>query len=133
MFEYDEDPNFPAIRIDSAIFGSVMYSLLHNVMKYADRDSTVYLKSRIDSVSHQATLKVESIGEPILPHEKELIFEKFIRGENPRRGVRHTGVGLGLWVARDLIRSVEGDLTVECFEDCPRRSVFIVHIPGAAE
>lgn len=128
-FRYKEAPDFPTLRIDRNIFTSVLYSLVHNAMKYASEDSEITLECGFEGPPRKAVLKVKSSGERILPSEKDAIFRKFGRGQAVARGRHHNGVGLGLWVARELMRYVGGDLTVELTPHDPELSVFIVHIP----
>jgi signal transduction histidine kinase len=129
-FLYQEDPGFPVLRMDPNIFASVFHSLVHNAMKYSDEGMRVILAC---SFEHGvAAVKVKSTGEPIEPDEKEHIFEMFRRGRAMERGRHHSGVGLGLWVARKLMREIGGDLTLELSPHNPRFSVFIVHVQQRA-
>jgi signal transduction histidine kinase len=80
--------------------------------------------------TYQAALKVKSVGVPIYPSEKEKIFDRFVRGQALRKtNFKYNGTGLGLWVARQLMLSIDGNLTVELSKDHPDLSIFIVHIP----
>jgi len=127
-FRFYQAAGFPHVRMDFSVFTSVFYSLIHNAMKYADSHSEVTLECGFER--GKAALKIKSIGEPILPSEREFIFERFGRGRIIRSfGRHHLGAGLGLWVARTLMRAVGGDLTVELSPTEPRLSVFIVHLP----
>lgn len=128
-FSYNEEPGFPVLKMDRHAFTSVMFSLIHNAMKYADENSEVILECSFERSTGEAALKVKSTGERIDPSEKEVIFEKFRRGKSVERGRHHGGVGLGLWVARELMRALGGDLTVELSPYNPRFAVFIVHVP----
>jgi signal transduction histidine kinase len=129
-FKYREDPGFPKLQMDPAVFTSVVFSLIHNAMKYAERYSTVFLECTFERNTGEAALKVKSVGVPIYPQEKERIFERFVRGQAIKgTNFRYSGTGLGLWVAKQLMLSAHGDLTVELSEKHPDMSVFIVHIP----
>lgn len=131
-FRFYEEPGFPVLTMDRNAFTSVIFSLVHNAMKYADQDSEVILECSFERSTDEAALKVKSTGEPIDPDEKETIFEKFKRGRHVEKGRHHGGVGLGLWVARELMRAVGGDLSVELSLYDSRFSVFIVHVPKPA-
>jgi signal transduction histidine kinase len=129
-FSFYAEPEFPILRMDKKVFTSVLYSLIHNSMKYADRNSEVSLICAKERSTGESVLKVKSIGEPIQRGEKDAIFEKFGRGKViTSTGRHHSGVGLGLWVAKKLMLTVGGDLTVELSPSNPRLSVFIVKIP----
>jgi signal transduction histidine kinase len=129
-FIYNVEDGFPKLRMDNRVFRSVFYSLIHNAMKYADPYSKVILECSIERATRKAALKVKSIGAPINPSEREIIFQKYRRGGvMEKTGRYHSGVGLGLWVARELMKAIGGDLTVELSVDRPDLSVFVVHVP----
>ncbi len=129
-FRYSNETGFPKITIDKNVLTSVVYSLIHNAMKYADEGSQVELECGFERRNARPALKVKSEGAIIQPHETTRIFEKFERGHLVKAtGSYHRGVGLGLWVARSLIRSVGGDLVVELSTEDPTRSVFVVFFP----
>jgi len=126
-FEFHAEDDFPNIRIDRFVFTSVFYSLLHNAMKYADKNSRVELICGFENA--QAAMKLKSLGEPIDPDEKEEIFKMYKRGRVVTdTGRHHAGVGLGLWVARQLLKEVGGTIEVEVHL---RLSIFIVRCPVA--
>jgi signal transduction histidine kinase len=129
-FSFYAEPDFPILRMDRKVFTSVLYSLIHNAMKYADRHSEVSLICAKERSTNEPVLKVKSIGEPIQMAERESIFDKFGRGKViTTTGRHHSGVGLGLWVAKKLMKTVGGDLIVELSISNPRLAVFIVKIP----
>jgi K+-sensing histidine kinase KdpD len=131
-FRFFAERDFPILQMDKNVFTSVLYSLIHNAMKYADKHSEVSLICATERGEH--VLKVKSVGEPIHSNEREAIFDKFGRGRVvSSTGRYHSGVGLGLWVARQLMRTIGGDLTVELPPNNPRLSIFIVHIPKTDE
>jgi Signal transduction histidine kinase len=129
-FDYHEHEYFPPLQMDRNVFISVIYSIVHNALKYSDPGSTVIMEGKFNAGANEALLRVKSQGEPITSDEREVIFEKFRRGVVVERtGRHHGGVGLGLWVARELMRAVGGDLTVELSSIEPRLSVFVLHFP----
>ena len=127
-FSYHKDKDFPTLRVDRDVFTSVMYSLIHNAMKYSDEFSQVSLMCKF--VDSKPVLEVSSKGEPILATEAEEIFEQFKRGRTVEQtGRHHRGVGLGLWVAKKLLVEIGGNLTVILPPKTPRLSIFVVHFP----
>ena len=79
-FEYKNSFEFETISIDHNLLTSVLYSLIHNAMKYADESTKVVLECGIERRKNVPGLKVKSVGAPIQPHESEKIFQKFGRG-----------------------------------------------------
>ncbi len=132
-FSFIETKTFPSLVMDKRVFVSVLYSLIHNALKYASSGSTVELKCAFDDLTARPVLKVESRGIHIQAHEAELVFAKFGRGYLVRStGRHHHGTGVGLWAARELMQAVGGDLTVELDPDDPALSVFVVQFPRIA-
>jgi signal transduction histidine kinase len=133
-FHYDVPADFPVVHFDKQIFTIVMYNLLHNATKYSDHDTTVSIVFRSEPSRETVSIEVRSLGEPIGEHEKERIFEKFRRGQVVERtGRRHSGVGLGLWVARVLMRAAGGDLSLQLSAAEPRLACFVVEFPRQGE
>lgn len=130
-FDYQGmEDGFPELYLDRQTFATVMYSLIHNAMKYSFPDTTVRLVCRRAAGEPRACLEVRSIGERIEERDKERIFEPFQRGEAVEStGRHHSGVGLGLWSARELIRATGGDLRVELSSTEPQEAAFIVEVP----
>ena len=62
------------------------------------------------------------------PGERERIFEKFYRLDPElTRGVG--GTGLGLYICRELVRRMHGQIWVEAGD--PQGSVFVIDLPKA--
>lgn len=133
-FKYKFQEGFPTLHMDGRVFTSVFYSLVHNAMKYAAPHTYVTMECSFERATGKAALKVKSLGEPIMPNETEEIFKKYRRGSvMATTGRHHSGIGLGLWVARELMQAVGGDVTVELSPNDPKLSVFIVHVPVAGK
>jgi signal transduction histidine kinase len=82
----------------------ILGNLVDNACKYAPEDRPVWLLGERDGP--QAVLAVEDEGAGVRPEERERIFERFTRLEPGR------GLGLGLYIARQLARAQGGDLVV---------------------
>jgi len=128
-FVYRHEPGFPHLRMDGRVFTTVLYSLIHNASKYANDNTEVTLECSFERASNEPAVKVKSTGARIYPDERESIFDRFTRGRSVEKGQIYAGVGLGLWVARQLMRAVGGDLTVELSHERPLFAVFVVHLP----
>jgi signal transduction histidine kinase len=120
---------------DRQAFLFVMYNLLDNAIKYS------YKKQFID-VSYEREgedlcLKVKSYGAPIpiRAGQEYLPFELFWRGEEqPEYGdkgaIYHPGLGVGLWLSRQLARSAGGDIRLlPCDRQDSHVTVFSVTFP----
>jgi signal transduction histidine kinase len=82
----------------------ILGNLVDNACKYAPEDSPVVLIGERDG--DEAVLAVEDDGAGVRPEERERVFERFTRLEPGR------GLGLGLYIARQLARAQGGDLVL---------------------
>lgn len=96
--------------------------LLDNAIKYAAPDTPVYLTlTRQDKT---AALTVENSGPPIPKEKLQHLFERFYRADESRSDGE--GFGLGLSIARSIVRAHKGAIRCESDE---RSTRFIVGIP----
>jgi heavy metal sensor kinase len=103
------NPSRPApVSGDHKRLQRVVANLLDNAVKYTPAGGTVSLTVQADAAGVQ--VKITDTGPGIdktdLPH----IFERFYRGDKSRSTA---GSGLGLSLARAIVRAHGGDLTVE--------------------
>jgi signal transduction histidine kinase len=80
----------------------ILGNLVDNACKYSPEDRPVVLIGERDG--DEAVLAVEDDGAGVRPEERERVFERFTRLEPGR------GLGLGLYIARQLARAQGGDL-----------------------
>jgi signal transduction histidine kinase len=90
------------VRVAPDLALQILGNLVDNACKYAPEDSLVWLVGERDGAD--AVLAVEDEGGGVPPAERERIFERFTRLEPGR------GLGLGLYIARQLARAQGGDL-----------------------
>jgi signal transduction histidine kinase len=98
----------PVHAVQDAV-SQVLANLIDNACKYSPQGQPVRL-SGTRSNGH-AVLAVEDSGPGVDPVDRERIFERFTQldGSSDDRG---GGVGLGLYIARELARSQGGDLLI---------------------
>lgn len=82
-------------------------NLIHNALRYARR-----VEVSVVSADNKVTVSIRDDGPGIAPHDLPNVFRPFYRGENSRS--RHTGgVGLGLAVVHDIIKSHGGKIALQ--------------------
>jgi signal transduction histidine kinase len=121
-----EDEYF--VRTDEDAIEQVLLNLLDNAIKYASegKELTVDLNIRGD----QVRARVMDRGPGIPAKHRTRIFDKFHRVDSSLTS-RHPGSGLGLSIARTIMRDLQGDLLYE-----PREgggSCFTILIPFRQE
>ncbi|HEE1345761.1 TPA: HAMP domain-containing histidine kinase [Klebsiella pneumoniae] len=113
---------------EPALLISVMDNLYSNAVHYGAESGNI----RIHSYRHgdQVRIDVANSGEPIPAAEKNMIFEPFYQGSHQRKGAVK-GSGLGLSIARDCVRQMQGELSLV---DAPAGQVcFRITLPSAPE
>ncbi|WP_109484914.1 sensor histidine kinase [Occallatibacter savannae] len=103
-----QEPDRP-VWFDARLLGRVFRHLIENAARYSPPESRIVLRAR--RVEGRLEFEVEDNGPGIdradLPH----IFEKFYRGKKGK--VIGKGTGMGLAIARAIVRAHGGDLGVE--------------------
>lgn len=122
---HSELPEEPVVvPHDSARMAQVLSNLVSNAIKYSPEGGEVDLRLRV--LQKQVAVEVSDQGLGIAPGERDRIFEPFRRSES-RQSVDIPGVGLGLSVARRLVRAHGGDIEVEARPE--RGSIFRILLP----
>jgi len=115
----------PPVAADEAQLRQVLDNLLENAIKYSPDGGDVRLG--VESADGAVRFSVADSGLGIPASEQDRIFEKFYRLDPDMTG-GIGGTGLGLYIARELVRRVGGRVWVEP-NDGPG-SVFYVEIPA---
>ena len=101
------EPAFP-VRFDLHLLLRVFRHLLENASRYCPPGSRIILRGRGNG--HRLELSVEDNGPGIDPADLPMVFEKFYRGK--KAGTRGKGSGMGLAIARAIVRAHGGDIEV---------------------
>ena len=123
-FIVDLPEKMPDLELDKDKIVAVVVNLLGNAAKYTPESGRVTLRVKIDE--SQLLITVEDTGVGIAQDEVAKVFDKFFRSSDPRiQG--ETGTGLGLSLAREVVRMHGGDITVESQID--QGTTFMASIP----
>jgi signal transduction histidine kinase len=105
-----EGPDELVGTTDALRLRQVVANIVDNACKYSDAGSTVYV--RLSEQADQALLEVADQGRGIPPEDRERIFERFERVEDPLN-MTTSGAGLGLFIVRALTTALGGEARVE--------------------
>ena len=120
------DANLPEVEIDEEAFALALNNLLENAAKYSPAQAPIHVRLHSDDAARSVVVAVRDEGEGIPRSEQQIIFDKFVRGAAAQAsGVRGTGVGLAL--AREIIRAHGGDIRVD--SELGRGSTFSISLP----
>jgi signal transduction histidine kinase len=113
------------VMADRRLVGMVMQNLVENAAKYTSDDGSIRITG--SSEAGWQIVRISNTGTEISAKDRELIFERFRRGSAVGGGVR--GHGLGLNIARELLRAHGGELCLNPSE--PGWIEFEFRLPAA--
>jgi two-component system, OmpR family, heavy metal sensor histidine kinase CusS len=102
----------PGLRIeaDRALLRTALFNLFSNAIKYNEHGGRLVI--RLQAGETQAVLSVGNSGPGIPPADQSKIFERFYRVRRTGDS-RADGIGLGLSLAREIVRAHSGELLLE--------------------
>lgn len=124
---FDLPPKMPVIQADRDKIALAIHNLVGNALKYTPKGGRVTVEVECDEEAF--TVSVADTGIGMTGQDQERIFEKFYRA-NDERIAGITGSGLGLALAREVIRLHGGDIVVESTVD--EGSTFTLTVPVLA-
>lgn len=94
-------------ELDDTLIRRVINNLIYNALIHNDNN----VKINVEIVREENIyIFVRDNGKGINPDEIKYIFERYYRGTNT--GERHKGSGLGMAIAKDIIKAHDGDIRI---------------------
>jgi two-component system, OmpR family, heavy metal sensor histidine kinase CusS len=109
QFEVELPPQLP-VMVDRALLHTALFNLIMNAIKYNETDGRISLK--LETLNGQIAFTIGNTGPGIPSEEQTRIFDRFYRG-NHASGRRVDGIGLGLSMAREIVRAHGGELSLK--------------------
>lgn len=121
------------VRIDENRLGQIMHNLIDNAVRFSEKGaigvSVKYLAATEEQSQETLEISVSDTGCGIAKDQQGLIFDRFRQTDGSiRRKVG--GTGLGLAISKDLIKLMNGTLSVE--SELGQGTTFRMSIPQAA-
>ena len=91
-----------SLPIDRSLLARALENLVSNAIRYAPEGGLVRLSARTGGGGIR--LDVDDEGPGIAPADRERVFEPFFRAGSGRAGAAREGSGLGLYIARSIVR-----------------------------
>lgn len=132
--------NVPPVRADANHLRRVISNLIENSIKYTPDGGLITLSA--DAGANQVAIRVTDNGQGIPKEDLPILFDKFYRGrpvvplmagevastnEELLEDANMSGVGLGLYLARDVMRRMGGQISVET--EVGKGSTFTLQLP----
>lgn len=108
------------VVVDRGLLASAIANLYRNAAKYSvepARGTAAPIKTRVIVKDGSITILIENHGVEIPDHRDDVMFEAFTRlaSRSSTRAIR--GMGLGLYLARQIARSHGGDVSVATHDE----------------
>jgi PAS domain S-box-containing protein len=100
------------LMIDRHRINQALDNLLSNAVKYSPKGKEILLKVREEKDGWEVRIKDEGIG--MTPEQVDRIFDKFYRADASDTAI--SGLGLGMNITRQIIKSHGGAIRVESVE-----------------
>lgn len=102
-------PENYTLKTDKVRLKIVLNNLVSNALKYHDRyKAERFVRIRVQNENSHCEIVVEDNGIGIKPDHHEKIFDMFYRASENSKGS-----GLGLYIAREAVKKLGGQITVE--------------------
>jgi signal transduction histidine kinase len=105
----DVTPGTPKVRGERHALRQILLNLLTNAIKYTPTGGAIGAECRVEG-TEMLDLTVWDTGVGIAPEDLERVFERSYRV--PQQDIERPGSGLGLSIARNLARAMNGDIVI---------------------
>ena len=103
----ESEPNLPLILINSQGMELVLNNLIDNAIRYTKKKGEVKIKLSKKNSTVRCEIKDNGVGIP--KRDQNNIFQKFFRSQNIMK-YQTEGTGLGLFIAKAVIKNVKGQI-----------------------
>jgi NtrC-family two-component system sensor histidine kinase KinB len=121
LLTVDTADALPSVRVDTGQITRVLINLLNNAIRHTHSAGSVTVGAAVEA-DHVA-FHVADTGSGIPKEYQDRIFERFVQVPGATRG----GAGLGLSIARQIVKAHEGEIRVE--SQIGKGSRFVITLP----
>ena len=102
----------PQVRVlaDRGLLHTAMFNLINNAIKYNRPDGEISI--RLLATEAATVFTIGNTGPGIPPEDRPRVFDRFFRADRPN-SPKVEGIGLGLSLAREIIRAHGGELSLK--------------------
>ncbi len=127
LLDAEISPDLPPVELCESLFSDALRRLIDNAIKFSrGAGKRVLVSARANGEWVEIAVRDEGVG--IAPQELPHLFERFRQID--RDHLEQQGMGLGLAIARELVRLHHGDIDVE--SQVGAGSTFIIRLPVAS-
>lgn len=105
-----EDFRSITVNADPDLMYQVIYNLIENAVKFTDEGGTIHFG--VEETRYDISVMISNTGPGIPPEDIRFIFDRFYKTDKSR-SMDKKGMGLGLFIAKTIMRLHGGDIFVE--------------------
>ncbi len=102
------------VNADKDLIYRVVYNLVDNAIKFTDEGGKIKFETKYDAKN--LYFKIENTGKGIPQNELPYVFERFYKADKSR-SVNKESTGLGLYIAKTIIKNHGGKISVTSAEN----------------
>ena len=115
IFNFEVSGNLDGF-FDEARFQQVLSNLLNNAVKHCQQGTPITLSARREAET--VIVQVKNFGTPIPPESLQVIFNPLVQlSNNGTNSTPSTSLGLGLFIAREIVEGHNGTIEVDSSEE----------------
>ena len=120
--------NFKSITVfaDPDLMYQVIYNLIENAVKFTNEGGTLHFG--VEETRYDTSVSISNTGPGIPPEDIRFIFDRFYKTDKSR-SIDKKGMGLGLFIAKTIMRLHGGDIFVESRVN--ELTTFTIRLPRA--
>ena len=99
---------------DPDMIHQVVYNLTENAVKFTNPGG--YIRFRVEDLPDRVQVTIRNSGQGIPADEVPLVFDRFYKTDKSRSQDK-TGMGLGLYIVKTIIKLHNGEITVSSVEN----------------
>lgn len=104
------DANFPYVTADENRLTQIMYNLVHNAVKFTEK-GTITIDA--DVVDGKAVISITDTGIGMEEFVLSELFKPYRQGKIPYQASEAGGLGLGLYITKQLVEYMSGEIYVQ--------------------
>lgn len=108
--------DLPKIYADKSRLEQILVNLVSNSIKYTMKGNVTASAELVSGKEETVKIKISDTGIGMSAKDRERLFEKFYRIKNEKTD-KIIGTGLGLWITRELVRLMKGEIYVDSMEN----------------
>ncbi len=101
--------NLPQVPVDRELLELALRQLIDNALKYSPQGSPVDVFTGVEN--GRVTIRIHDEGPGVPERERDRVFDRFYRQDGVK--ARIPGTGMGLYIAREIVRAHAGDVWIE--------------------